>query len=92
MQVREAAVEALIALLAPGRLTFSRPYFLTLEEVVVQLVRDGSESVARAAVEQLLPALQVRVHGCTCVRVCVCVCVCVCVLLYTHTEREGTLA
>ncbi|KAJ9510247.1 hypothetical protein QJQ45_015728, partial [Haematococcus lacustris] len=59
-QVRVAAVDALTALLAPGSLPFSPPHYLALEELVLQLLRDGAECVASSTATRLLPALQVQ--------------------------------
>lgn len=56
-QVREAAVRSLVVLL--GRLAFSRPYYLTIEELMMQLARDTSDAVFTLVNTQLLPALQV---------------------------------
>ncbi|KAF5829664.1 hypothetical protein DUNSADRAFT_15663 [Dunaliella salina] len=57
-QVREAALRGLITLLGPNRLSFSRHYYVMLEELLVQLVRDGVEGISQAAIASLLPSLQ----------------------------------
>ena len=61
MQVREAAVEAVNALLA--RLPFSKSYYAVVEEMLMQLARDPSHAIHAALTMTLLPVIQVRGGG-----------------------------